>query len=936
MSRSTVSIAGAMMAGTLLVALTLPGQAGVPRADQKPAGVQPKAAAPAPTAALASIHFSPDEVNLTTARDRQSFVVQATYADGITRDITKEAAVTVANPALLKREGATFYPLADGTTTLAVKFGGQSISVPVKVAQATVQPPLSFRLDVMPIFMRAGCNTGSCHGAARGRDGFRISLFGFDPQGDHYRLTREMVGRRINLAVPSDSTLLEKSIGAVQHTGGKRFEASSELYQTLYHWIEGGAPNDDVSKLPKLVGVDLYPRAAVLDGKGSTQQMTLRARYPDGSDRDVTSLAVFLSNNDGSAAVSSDGLVTGGERGEAFVMARFGTYTVGSQFIVLPRGLKFEYPREPEASYIDKLVGDKLRKLRIAPSGMCDDEVFLRRASLDVVGLTPTVEEYNRFMNSTDPARRSKLIDELLERKEFSEIWVNQWAELLQIRSTNTVSYKSMFLYYNWLVERLSKNMPMDQMVQELLGASGGTFKNPATNFYQTTTETLPLTENVAQVFMGMRIQCAQCHNHPFDRWTRDDYYSFAAFFAQIGRKGAEDYRETIVFNSGGGEVAHPVGGRVMAPKFLSGEVPDVAGKDRRVVLAKWLASPQNPWFASSFANRVWSHFMGAGIVEPVDDFRVSNPASNPELLEALGKHFTDTKYDLKALVRDICNSRTYQRATERNESNTGDERNFAHAQIRRIKAENLLDTISQVTETKDKFQGLPTGARAVQIADAKDGKRLANLAVNPAPVAVRLDQVQKAHAAAQAEAESLSKQLVPLRTAVAAAVAAQAKARQEMAAAEQAAAQQTALVGQHDQVLKAKLAASSAATATFQAAEQLASQTQAAQVAAEKAVAESAPAEKAAAEKNLADAKAAAGAATANLANPKKNLDQASAAKAAAEKTLAEKRAPIDAALARAQALKIELDALSAESKRASAKGGLATASSAPAQTTR
>jgi hypothetical protein len=720
MSRSTVPIAAAMLAAAFLLALTMPGKAGDPRADQKPAVVPPKAAAPAPTAGLASIRFFPEEINLTTARDRQSIVVQATYADGITRDVTNEAAITVANPALLKRDSATFYPLADGATTLAVTFGGQSVAVPVKVAQAKVQPPLSFRLDVMPIFMRAGCNTGSCHGAARGKDGFRISLFGFDPAGDHYRLTREMVGRRINLAVPSDSTLLEKTSGAVPHTGGKRFEASSELYQTLHHWIEVGAPNDDVSKLPKLVGADLYPRAAVLDGKGSTQRMTLRARYSDGSDRDVTRLAVFLSNNDGSAAVNPDGLVTGGERGEAFVMARFGTYTVGSQFIVLPKGLKFQYPQEPEASYIDKLVGDKLRKLRIAPSGICDDEVFLRRAYLDVVGVTPTVEEYSRFLNSTDPARRSKLIDELLERKEFSEIWVNQWAELLQIRSTNSVSYKSMFLYYNWLVERLSKNMPMDQMVQELLSASGGTFKNPATNFYQMTTETLPLTENVAQVFMGMRIQCAQCHNHPFDRWTQDDYYSFAAFFAQIGRKGAEDYRETIVFNSGGGEVAHPVGGRAMAPKFLGGEVPDVAGKDRRLVLAKWLASPQNPWFASSFANRAWAHFMGPGIVESVDDFRVSNPASNPELLEALGKHFTDTKYDLKALVRDICNSRTYQRVTERNESNAGDERNFSHAQIRRIKAENLLDTISQVTETKDKFQGLPTGARAVQIADGQ------------------------------------------------------------------------------------------------------------------------------------------------------------------------------------------------------------------------
>ena len=276
--------------------------------------------------------------------------------------------------------------------------------MPVKVAQATVQPPLSFRLDVMPVFMRAGCNTGSCHGAARGKDGFRISLFGFDPEGDHFRLTREMVGRRINLAVPSDSTMLEKATGAVNHTGGKRFEASSELYQTLHGWIEAGAPNDDASKLPTVVGVDLYPKQAVLDGKGSTQQLTVRARYSDGTDRDVTSLAVFLTNNDVSAPVSPDGLVTAGARGEAFVMARFETHTVGSQFIVLPKGLQFTFPDEPEANYIDKLVNDKLKKLRIAPSGQCDDETFLRRAALDIVGLPPTVDEYNRFMSSTDPA----------------------------------------------------------------------------------------------------------------------------------------------------------------------------------------------------------------------------------------------------------------------------------------------------------------------------------------------------------------------------------------------------------------------------------------------------------------------------------------------------------------------------------------------------
>jgi hypothetical protein len=669
-------------------------------------------------AALTKIEVFPPEIQLATARDRQLVVVQATFADGITRDVTKEATLTPADPKLLRRDGNVFWPAADGKTTLAVTFGGQSVTAPVTVAQAGAQPPLSFRLDVMPVFMRAGCNTGSCHGAARGKDGFRISLFGFDPDGDHNRLTREMVGRRINLAVPADSTLLEKATGAVQHTGGKRFEKTTELYQTIHSWIEAGASNDDVSKLPKVVSVDLYPKNAVLDGQGSTQQLTVRAKYSDGTDRDVTGLAVFLTNNETCAAITQDGLVTAGQRGEAFVMARFETHTVGSQILVLPKGLKFDYPAESDANYVDALVAGKLKKLRIAPSELCSDEVFCRRAYLDIVGLLPTVEESQRFLSSASPKKRAELIDELLARKEFAEIWVNKWAELLQIKSSINVSYKAMFLYYNWLVEKLSKNTPMDEMVRELLGATGGTFKSPATNFYQNASDTLNLTENVAQVFMGMRIQCAQCHNHPFDRWTQNDYYGFAAFFAQIGRKQGEDYREQIVFNSGGGEVNHPVGGRAMKPKFLGGAEPETAGKDRRAVLAGWLASKENPWFATSFANRVWAHFLGTGIVEPVDDFRVSNPATNPELLAELGKRFTESKYDLKQLVRDICNSNTYQRSTRRNASNELDERNFAHANLRRIKAENLLDVISQVTETKDKFQGLPLGARAVQLAD--------------------------------------------------------------------------------------------------------------------------------------------------------------------------------------------------------------------------
>jgi hypothetical protein len=286
------------------------------------------------------------------------------------------------------------------------------------------------------------------------------------------------------------------------------------------------------------------------------------------------------------------------------------------------------------------------------------------------------------------------------------------------VRSNNIISYKSMLLYYTWLNEQIGNNVPLDKMVKDLLGASGGTFKVPQTNYYQNERDTLKVAENVAQVFMGMRIQCAQCHNHPFDRWTQDDYYHFAAFFSQVGRKQGEDYRETIVFNSGGGEVAHPVGGRRMVPKFLGGAIPDVAGKDRRDVMAGWLASPENPYFASNMANRVWQHFFGIGIIEPVDDVRISNPASNPELLAALAKRFTETGYDFKGLVREICRSQAYQRSTDRNDSNESDTKNFARAQLRRIKAESLLDCITQVTSTKNKFQGLPLGARAVQVAD--------------------------------------------------------------------------------------------------------------------------------------------------------------------------------------------------------------------------
>ena len=697
----------------------------------------PAAAAPASSASgsastaaeqpkLAEVKVFPKEVNLTTRRDSQSLVVQAVYESGITRDVTGEAQFTFAESSLVKMKGGVVHPEADGKTKLTIAYEGRELQVPVSVSKADAERPISFRLDVMPVFAKAGCNTGSCHGSASGKDGFRLSLFGFDPAGDYYRITRQMSGRRINLAMPHESLLLAKATGRVSHTGGERMTPDSDLYATLLRWLEAGAP-DDKKDVAHVTGIDLMPNEMVLDGEDATQQLAVLAHYSDGTDRDITDLATFITNNENSAKISPRGEIDAGQRGEAFVMARFDAFTVGSRAIILPEDIEYQQPHFPANNYIDRLVAEKLKKLRITPSKLCSDRVFLRRVFIDIVGKLPTREEYERFMNDDSPDKREKLVDRLLERKEFVEIWVMKFAELLQIRSSRNVnlgmSYKGATLYYEWLEKQFASNRPMDEIVQELIGSSGSTFTTPQTNFYEVERDRKKLAENVAQVFMGMRLQCAQCHNHPFDRWTQDDYYGFVAFFSQVGRKEAQDPRAKIIYDRGGGEVKHPVSGKTVEPKFLGGKTPDIErSDDRRKVLAEWLASPDNPFFAENLANIVWAHFFGRGIVEPVDDVRVSNPPSNRALLEKLGEKFTEYDYDFKKLVRDICTSRTYQLSTQTNPTNKLDQSNFSHAYIRRIRAEILFDVISQVTKTTDQndFKGLPKGSRAVQIADGR------------------------------------------------------------------------------------------------------------------------------------------------------------------------------------------------------------------------
>lgn len=585
---------------------------------------------------------------------------------------------------------------------------------------AALPEPPSFRNDILPILSHASCATGACHGSARGQDGFHLSLFGFDADGDERAILRELPGRRVNLSEPERSLLYTKAIGAVPHTGGQRFTAEDPRAKTLLAWLAAGAPSDPPT-LPKLAGIELAPASITLAlDQPMPTSVKVTARYSDGSTRDVTGVTTLFSTNDFAAKVAPDGAVSPSHPGEAEVIARFGAFVVGSSVLVTgaasPAALAASAAES--ANRVDQAIDAKLARMGVLASDLATDGEFLRRVSLDLTGLLPTIEEYERFVADPSPDKRLKLVDELMERKEFAEIWVMKWAERLGIRSTLEVSPKAALLYAGWLRSRFAAGAPIDAIVRELVAAEGGTFDTPATNFYQLERDTLKLSENVAQAFLGTRLQCAQCHNHPFDRWTMDDYYGFAAFFPQVARKPAADPRETIIFNGGGGDMKHPVGGAVVPPKFLGGAVPDCSGRDRRAVLAEWLTAPENGMFARNVANFVFAHFFHRGIVDPVDDVRATNPPSNRPLLDALAELLVASKYELKPLVREICSSNAYQRSTKTNATNEGDERNFSHAVVRRVRAEFLLDSISQVTNTRDKFDGLPLGSRAVQIAD--------------------------------------------------------------------------------------------------------------------------------------------------------------------------------------------------------------------------
>jgi hypothetical protein len=673
----------------------------------------------------------PATVQLDDEGDRVRVTAIAVDEHGASRDGTADARwrVEPASLAVVLAEGErrVVVPLAEGEGRVVAVVGDHEWSVSLRVHEGAART--SFRNGVVPILTRAGCNAGSCHGAAVGKEGFALSLFGYDPARDHVALTRELAGRRVDVAAPERSLILQKATGAVPHKGNRRFSADDAHYRYLREWVADGA-RDDAGTAPRLVRVEIQPPEAVLVGGGQRLPLTARAHYDDGSDRDVTSWCLWSSSNDVVAAVDGEGAVTAADRGEASVLVRFGGLAVAAQVVVLPGEITFTWPDVAAVDVVDELVHEKLRRFRIAPAALCDDATFVRRVHLDLTNRLPTVDEVRTFVADAAPDKRARLVDDLLARPAFAQLQAMLWADVLRVDAA-TMEPKGASLLTSWLQDGFAAGRGFDEMVRELLTASGASFSSATVNFHLASAQPHLLAEHAAQNFLGIRLQCAQCHNHPFESWTMDDYYGFAAFFAQTGRKRGEDPYEWVVYDRGSGEVRNARDNSVAAPRLLgAGRASIPAGVDRRRVLADWLTAPANPAFAANVANRVWARLFGRGIVDPVDDVRVGNPPSHPRLLAALGEAFVAGGHDVRVVYRLVCASRTYQQAAAADGVPAS---LFAGTVARRLSAEQLLDAIGEVTGVPTKYPGVPLGEPATAIARGRAGVRFLDVFGRPA-----------------------------------------------------------------------------------------------------------------------------------------------------------------------------------------------------------
>jgi len=658
-------------------------------------------------------------IHMRGADARRQLLVTAKFSQGDVRDYTREVSYEASPSGVVQisRTGRVT-PLADGKATITAKTPeGLAATLAVSVDEFKNVPPINFPNQIVPIFTKAGCNAGGCHGKASGQNGFKLSLLGFEPTEDYEHLTKEARGRRIFPAAPDRSLLLQKATATLPHGGGKRLTVDSDDYKLLMRWIAQGMPYGKPTD-PTVARIEVFPkeRTMPLDGE---QQLAVMAHYTDGTTEDVTRSALFEPNDKDLAKTDETGRVKVFEQpGDVAVMVRYqakvavfrATVPLGAPVGDLP----------PAKNFIDELVFKKLSTVGMPASELCDDSTFIRRVCIDIAGRLPTAEETRKFLADKDPAKRDKWIDSLLDGTDYADYFANKWSALLRNKRGAPTHTRGTYAFYDWIRDSLLANKPYDQFTREVVAASGDLSQNPPVAWYRQVNNLNAQLEDTAQLFLGMRLQCAQCHHHPFEKWSQQDYYSFAAFFSQVGRKAGAQPGEEIIYAKRGIPAATNKKTKQPVPPAGLGDVPLKlsADDDPRQALADWMSSKDNPFFAKALVNRYWKHFFNRGLVDPEDDMRETNPATNPELLDALAKNFIDSGFDMKNLVRTICRSQVYQLSSIPNQFNAVDKQYFSRYYPKRLTAEVLLDAVDEVTRSDSKFDGLPPGTRAVQLPD--------------------------------------------------------------------------------------------------------------------------------------------------------------------------------------------------------------------------
>ena len=671
-----------------------------------------------------SIAVLPKQITLTGPLARQRLLVQRVRADQMGEQIAEGIELRSSDPKVVRVEHGNAVSAGNGSAVITAKSGKLVAKVDVVVRDFDVPHQWSFRNHVQSVFAKTGCNSGACHGAAAGKKGFKLSLRGYDPEADFRTITRQSRGRRIVPSDPGRSLLLTKPTGAVLHKGGLRFDVNSHEYRVVSEWVANGHPgpsNDD----PRLQRVEVLPHQTMLQ-RGATQQLVVRAHFTDGHVEDVTRWAKYTSSNLSVAQVDGQGRVEVSGNGEASIVAWY-----LAQNVIATVSVPYETKLPPEifanserSNLIDELVLDKLKSLNLPPSPQATDAQFMRRAFVDTIGLLPSADEARAFLADQSQDKRDRLVDRLLGRPEFVDYWAYKWSDLLLVTGAR-LKPKAVESYYNWVRKQVEKNTPWDEFARGVVTARGSTLENGAANFFALHEDPLGMAETVSMAFLGMSINCARCHDHPLEKWTNDDYYGMASLFARVrgkgwgGDAGSGDGNRSI-FSADSGELIQPRTGNPQQPRPLDGDsIPYEATGDRRIPLANWLTARENPYFSRAIVNRVWANFLGVGIVEKVDDLRLTNPPSNETLFAGLADYLVDNKYDLKALMQLILNSKTYQRSSHSISGNEDDTRYYSRFYPRRLKAEILLDIISQVSGAPSKFKDYPDGTRALQLRDA-------------------------------------------------------------------------------------------------------------------------------------------------------------------------------------------------------------------------